>query len=301
MREQLAKPPRDRGIAALAARQHGVIRHDQLKQLGLDKSAIRRRVRAGHLHRVHRGVYAVGHTRLTTSGRFLSAVFAYGDRAVLSHRSAAVLWRLCPRGGARIEVTVPSAGARARRAGLIVHRAAVQETEITASEGIPVTTPVRTLIDLADSCSRRELERAIDEAFYLGLSLTSLRPLQGRRGAGLLAAVLDEHMAGTTRTKSDFEELLLALCRKHGLPQPLVNHVVEGYQVDFVWPRAKLILEADSWSAHGRRSAFERDRLRDAALQVAGWRVIRITWKRLLREPAAVAAQLARLLAAAIA
>jgi very-short-patch-repair endonuclease len=155
---------------------------------------------------------------------------------------------------------------------------------------------MRTLIDLADCSTRRELERTIDEALYLGWDLSSLRPLSGRRGAGLLASVLDEHAAGTTRTRSEFEELLLELCRRYGLPQPVVNQVVEGYEVDFAWPEARLIVEADSWSAHGTRTAFERDRLRDAALETAGWRVIRITWRRLIREPEAVAAQLARLL-----
>jgi very-short-patch-repair endonuclease len=109
--------------------------------------------------------------------------------------------------------------------------------------------------------------------------------------------VLADHAPGTTRTRSDFEELLLALCERHALPRPLVNQVVEGFEVDFVWPDARLIVEADGWSAHGRRSAFERDRVRDAALQVAGWRVIRITWRRLRRAPGGVARQLARLIA----
>lgn len=159
-----------------------------------------------------------------------------------------------------------------------------------------MTTPLRTLVDLADCSTRRQLERAIDEAVFLGWDLSRLEPLPGRRGAGLLANVLDEHAAGTTRTKSDFEELVLALCRRYGLPQPVVNQVVEGYEVDFVWADARLILEADSWSAHRTRGSFERDRLRDAALETAGWRVIRVTWRRLTGEPAAVAAQLARLL-----
>jgi hypothetical protein len=118
--------------------------------------------------------------------------------------------------------------------------------------------------------TRRDLERAVDEAAYLGYELSSVQPLPGRRGAGLLAAVLAEHTAGTTRTKSDFEELLFALCRRHGLPQPLVNEVVEGYEADFVWPGARVIVETDGWSAHRRRTNFERDRLRDAvAAQLA--------------------------------
>lgn len=300
MRELLAEPWPDVRVAALAARQHGVISYRQLKALGLDKSAVERRVRRGALTGVRRGVYAVGHTNLTPEGHFLSAVFACGDCAVLSHGSAAVLWTLRPLKGPRVDVTVPSGGTRARRGALIVHRSPVPPDHRTVRERIPVTTPNRTLIDLADCSTRRELERAIDEAVYLGWDLSSLQPLPGRRGAGLLSSVLDEHQDGTTRTRSDFEELLLDLCRQHDLPEPLVNQTIEGYEVDFTWPEARLIVEADGWSAHRSRTAFERDRLRDADLGAAGWRVIRITWRRLMREPEAVAAQIARLLGVAL-
>jgi very-short-patch-repair endonuclease len=289
-------PSRDPRIAMLAGRQHGVVTRGQLVGLGLDDKGIQRRVHAGRLHRIYRAVYAVGHTKLTREGHFLSAVLACGERAVLSHKSAAELWRLRPAKGPRVDVTVPSGGTRARRGALIVHRSPLPSGHGTVRAGIPVTAPMRTLIDLADCTTRRELERAIDEAHYLGWDLSSLLPVPGRRGAGVLAAVLDDHDAGTTRTKSDFEELLLELCRTYGLPRPMVNQVIGGYEVDFVWPEARLIVEADSWSAHGRRSAFEGDRVRDAALATAGWRVIRITWRRLLREPEVVAAQLAQLL-----
>jgi very-short-patch-repair endonuclease len=296
MREQFAEPPADVRVAALAERQHGIVSYAQLQDMGLDKSAIERRVRRGGLHRVRRGVYAVGHARLTQEGRFLSAVLAYGDRAVLSHNSAAVLWRMRPAKGPRVDVTVPSGGTRARRGAVIVHRSPLPDEDVTVRDSIPVTTPGRTLVDIADCSTRRELERAIDEALYLGLDLSSVQPFPGRRGAGLLASVLNEHAPGTTRTRSDFEEVLLALCREYGLPEPLVNQRIEGYEVDFVWPDARVIVETDSWSAHGRRSTFESDRLRDAALQVAGWRVIRITWRRVTREPEAVAAQLGALI-----
>jgi very-short-patch-repair endonuclease len=284
-------------VAELARQQHGVIRRSQLVALGLGDRAIENRLRAGQLHRIYQGVYAVGHTNLTTEGHYLGAVLACGNHAVLSHRSAAVLWRICPKRGPRVDVTVPSGGTRARRGAVIVHRSPLPPDDTTLQHRIPVTTPVRTIVDLADCSDRRELQRAIDEALYLRLDLTSLQPLPGRRGAGVLAAVLADHVGGTTRTRSDFEELLLALCESHGLPRPLVNQVVCGYEVDFVWPDARLVVETDGWSAHGRRSAFERDRVRDAALQVAGWRVIRITWRRLVTEPGLVASQLMRLLA----
>ncbi len=283
-------------MAELACRQHGVVRRSQLVALGLGDRAIENRLRAGQLHRVYQGVYAVGHTNLTTEGHYLSAVLACGERAVLSHRSAAVMWRICPKRGPRVDVTVPSGGSRARRGAVIVHRSPLPADHVTVRERIPLTTPARTIVDLADCSSRRELERAIDEAVYLRLDLSSMQPLPGRRGAKTLAAVLDAHAAGTTRTRSDFEELLLELCDSHGLPRPLVNQVIAGYEVDFVWPQARLIVETDGWSAHRRRSAFEHDRVRDATLQVAGWRVVRITWRRLVSEPETVARQLAQLL-----
>jgi very-short-patch-repair endonuclease len=291
MAGQLDVPPVDCRILALADRQHGVITWRQLAAAGLDDRAVTRRVRAGRLHRVHRGVYAVGHERLTMHGRFLAAVVSYGDLAVLSHMSAAILHGLRPGHGPRIDLTVPSGGGRARRGAIIVHRSPLPPMETTVRDAIPI-------IDLADVSTRRILERVIDEAAYLRLDLACLQPRPGRRGSGLLARVLAEHAPGSTRTRSDLEELMLSLCRSSGLPEPEVNRQIEGYLVDFVWRDARLIVETDGWQAHGTRSAFERDRIRDAHLIALGWRVVRITARRLAREPERVAAQLARLLGA---
>ena len=289
--------PVDSRVAALAARQHGVITRAQLTALGLSDDAIRRRVRAGRLHRIHRGVYAVGHPRLTMHGRLLAAVVSYGDRAVASHRSAAVLWKLLPERGPRVDVTVTGGGGRGRRGAIIVHRSALPAEAVTVRDGIPVTTPLRTLVDLADVLPRRALERAMDEAAYLRLDLRGLQPVPGRRGAGQLRRVLAGHEAGSTRTRSRLEELMLALCRRAGLPEPEVNQTIQGYEADFVWREARLIVETDGWAAHGTRAAFERDRRRDAQHTAAGWRVVRITIRRLEEEPEAVAEQLRRLLA----
>jgi very-short-patch-repair endonuclease len=208
-----------------------------------------------------------------------------------------VLWGLLPERGPRIDVTVPTGGGRSRRGALIVHRSPLPSDEVAVRDAVPVTTPARTVLDLADGLARRELERTLDEAAYLRLDLDGLRPRRGRRGAGLLARVLAEHEAGATRTRSELEERMLALCRRASLPLPEVNSEVEGYEADFVWPRATLIVETDGWAAHGTRAAFERDRLRDAHHVAAGWRVVRITKRRLQREPDAVAAQLRRLAA----
>jgi hypothetical protein len=295
---KLVRPSIEKRIAALAERQHGVITHRQLLRLGLSRSTIARWVREGWLHRVHRGVYAVGHSKLTREGRYMAAVLACGDGAVLSHFSAAVLWEILPERGPRVDVTVPTAGGRGKHRLVIVHRAALTAREVMEMRGIALTKPGRTLVDLADVLPRRTLERALDEAAYLRLDLEALEPRPGRRGAGRLAAVLARHTVGSTRTRGELEERMLALCRGAGLPAPEVNGDVMGYEIDFVWREARLVVETDGWEAHGTRAAFERDRRRDAALVAAGWRVVRITWQRLEREPAGVARELRRLLAA---
>ena len=298
MEGKLARDPVDRRIAALAARQHGVVTRAQLGQVGLSGTPIDKRARAGRLHRLHRGVYAVGHGRLTLHGRFMAAVLACGDGAALSHGSAALLWGLPWTEGARIDVTVPGRGARSARRLVVVHRASLEPGEASAKSGIPVTSPGRTLIDLADYGRRRPLERALDEAAYLRLDVSGLEPRHGRRGSGLLAQVLAAHMWGTTFTRSQLEERFLSLCRQHELPPPEVNQRVQRYEVDFVWRARRLIVETDGHAAHGTRVAFERDRVRDAELTAAGWRVVRMTHRRLLGQPGAVAAQLAHLLQA---
>ncbi|MGH2763972.1 MAG: DUF559 domain-containing protein [Thermoleophilaceae bacterium] len=296
MREKLDKHSLYQRVAALATHQHGVVSRAQLIDLGLTDYAIRRQVRSARLHRVHRGVYAVGHPRLTLHGRFLAAVLRYGDQAVLSHASAAVLWGLLQDRGPRIDLTVPGGGGRARRNAIIVHRSPLPEHHVTVKDSIPVTTPARTVIDLADVSPRRRVERVIDEAAYLGLELDGLRPIHGRRGAGLLRRVMVDHDVGSTRTQSDLEEVMLALCRRFGLAQPRFNTKVLTHLVDCVWDEARLVVETDGWQGHRSRGAFERDRRRDAELTAAGWRVVRITWRRLEQESELVAAQLARLL-----
>jgi very-short-patch-repair endonuclease len=292
----LVQPPADRRIVALAERQHGVVTRRQLGELGVGKSAIDARIRDGRLWRVHQGVYAVGRPTLTLHGRFIAAVFSCGANAALSHIAAGVLLSLLEERGPRIDVTVPRGGQRRRRGAVIIHRAALPATDVTLKHGIPVTTPARTLIDLADLLPRRRLERALDEAAYLRLDVTDLQPRPGRRGSGTLKELVERHHAGTTRTRSDLEERMLSLLHRFRLPTPEVNATIEGYTVDFAWREQRLIVETDGWAAHGTRSAFERDRRRDADLLAAGWRVLRISCERLEREPAWVAQRIAEAL-----
>ena len=282
----------DGRVAELARRQHGVVARSQLLSLGLGKSAIGEWVQRERLHPLHRGVYALGHLNMTRNGHFMAAVLACGDKAALSHFSAAVLWGMLG-GDGKIHVTAP--GHRVRR-GLVVHRAPLPAEEITTRAGIPVTNPARTLIDLADVAPRRTLERALDEAEFLRLDCTGLAPRHGRRGSGLLTSVLADHRPGSTRTRSELEELFLALCDKHGLPRPEVNVHIEGYECDFVWPEQRLIVETDGAAAHAGERRRARDLERDADLVAAGWRVIRVTYERLAREPERVVEQIARAL-----
>jgi very-short-patch-repair endonuclease len=169
---------------------------------------------------------------------------------------------------------------------------------------IPVTTPARTLLDLATILPRRQLERAIDEAQRLNIcnedGLDEIVGAHfGRAGAGALRAVLDEHRSGSTATRNDFEERFLALCRSHRLPQPDVNARLLDYVVDFLWPEERLAVELDGRATHGTRRAFQADRDRDGRLAVAGYRVLRFTWFDVTRRPAVVADRVRRLLAIA--
>jgi very-short-patch-repair endonuclease len=288
----------DARIGRLAAAQHGVVARRQLVALGLSRHAIDGRVRRGRLYPAGRGVYAVGRPGLTRNGAFLAAVLACGAGAVLSHESAAALWGLPARDGPP-HVTVPTAAGRRPRAGLVLHRSPLSPHEIRSRAGIPLTSPARTLVDLADVAPRRVLERALDEAEYLRLDCTGLAPRRGRPGAGLLSRVLAEHRLGSTRTRSELEERLLRAAAEEGLPAPEARVHVLGHEVDFIWRAAGLIVEMDGRAAHTTRRAFERDRARDAELAEAGHRVIRVTHARMERDAAAVAAQIGRLLAAA--
>ena len=249
------------------------------------------------MHRVHRGVYAVGHPVLTVNGRRMAAVLAGGPGAVLSHASAAALWGIRPTSATRIDVTVRSAGGRAKRPGLRIHRTpTLRADEITEHQAIRVTTPARTLLDLAATLPRRALERALDEAeiheLYDLASLDAMaRTHAGERGARHLRRALDED-GDPTLTDSELEELMLALCEEHGLERPEPQAWVAGLRVDFLFAASRLVVETDGYRYHRTRRAFERDRERDAILARAGYRTLRFTHRQLTREPAMVAATL---------
>lgn len=287
----------DLAIGALAERQHGVVRRRQLLELGVGSGAIDRRLKLGRLRPVHRGVYTIGHRLLTQDGRWMAAVLACGPHAVLSHRAAAALWGM--RGHIRTEVTVP--GGQRGRSGMTVHRAALPPDERTTHRGIPTTTVPRTLLDLSAVVKRNELRGALREAEHQRLTdPLSLHDLVARyeRRPGLRAvrALLAEASVGASIIRSELEERFQDFLIRADLPLPRTNAVVEGYEVDCVWPEQRLIVELDGHASHSPAHAFEVDRARDRRLEAAGWRVIRITWRQLVQEPELVEADLRRLL-----
>ncbi len=289
----------DRAIDELAGRQHGVVARRQLLEAGVASHVIDRRLRAGRLRRVHQGVYQVGPVTAPRA-REMAAVLACGPSAVLSHGSAAALWRLTPERDAGPVEVITRAGARSRR-GLRVRRiGTLRADEVTRLSGIPVTTAPRTLYDLAGTTGSRELERAVAEAFALRLATPArLRTVVSRhartRGSASLRAILE---AGEpARTRSEAEERFLELIRKAGIQRPAANVKIGRLEVDFLWQRERLVVEIDGSAFHSSPRAFERDRRRDAVLIAAGYRVARITWRQLAEEPEAVLARLVKALA----
>ena len=295
-------------LVALAARQHAVFSLTQLRGFGLTPSAVHKRVAVGRLHRVHHGVYSLlPPTLLSREGRFLAAVLACGPGAVLSHRSAAALHELRRTDRAGIDVTVPGRTSHSHD-GIDVHRSTtLLPADTVEINRIPCTTIPRTLLDLAAVVGRRSLERALDQAEVLealdaGALAAQIERNRATRAAKLLRAVLDEHRAGATATWSELEERFLALCRAARVPTPEVNAWITpgdggpALRVDFLWRAQRLIVETDGHAFHATRQAFERDRRRDQRLTLAGWRVVRVTWLQLMREPRATARLLAELL-----
>jgi predicted transcriptional regulator of viral defense system len=288
----------DLAIAALADEQHGVVSRRQLLERGISPRSVQHRVEIGRLHLVHRGVYAVGRRNLTKHGRYMGAVLAVGDRAVLSHRSAADLWGLLPSDRRTIDVATP-ANARPRP-GIRPHRTiSLDVDETTAHHGIPTTTPARTLIDLAEIATRRELERALDQAEHR--ELLDLRDLQGGRiGAKRIRSRLRVHAPATTITNSNLEERFLALVDRAGLPRPHLNvplALPDGTEIraDALWRTHHLVVELDG-PQHARPRAARRDRSRDAQLQIAGFTIIRFTGRDIELDPDSVRAVLTTIL-----
>jgi very-short-patch-repair endonuclease len=272
VREESAITTVNRAIAAVAARQFGVITFAQLIEAGLSRTSISRWVQSRRLYRLHQGVYsAIPPELLAVQGHWRAAVLALGDGAGLADLAAAAHWDMIRPPSGPIHVIVPGGGGRRRRRGIIVHRSStLLPHEIVMRNGIPVTTPTRTLADL-----RRRLP---DYRFAPILRRAEKLRLDTGQQAG---------MEDPDRT--ELERRFLALCRRHSLPSPDCQVIIGPYTVDFLWPEVGLIVEVDGWEDHGTRSAFESDRERDAWLVAAGYRVVRFTWRQVNSEGPEVA------------
>lgn len=305
---------------ALAADQHGVVSRSQLERAGLSIDVADRYLRIGRMTRLHRGVYQLG-PAAGPHARLMAAALACGDTAALSHLSGAGLWRLLIESDGIVDVTV--SGRSESRAGIRVHRAQLRPDEVTVMQGMRVTTPARTLYDLAgmvvesrrelpargpirngaDNSSRvvvhRDVERALAEAlvqrFTTRPAMLAWLDHRHGHGASLLRELLESNVKPAL-TRSEAEERFLDLVRRGNTGDPAVNVIVERYEVDFLWRAERLIVEVDGHRYHASKRAFENDRRRDAVLAAAGYTVMRVTWDQLTHEHEAVLVRLARAL-----
>jgi very-short-patch-repair endonuclease len=282
--------PLELQISQIAGRQDNLITWEQLVRIGVGRRAVARRVENGRWQRIHKTVYLIGPAPPTLSAKARAAVFTCGDSAVLSHRTAAVMWRLLPI-PPEPELHVIVAGRNPGvKPGIHIHRVAeLQQDERALRNGIPLTTPARTVCDLAATEPLRHVESALAEARIHRLATDRqihavIQRAPTRPGAPIIRTLLEqEDDSGYTRSKA--ERLLRDLIAKANLERPLFNEPLLGFVVDALWPQQRLIVEVDGYTYHSHRAAFERDRARDQQLIAAGYRVIRITWIQLRDRP----------------
>jgi hypothetical protein len=281
----------DRWVAELAKRQHGYVTRSQLLKGGLGAEAIKYRIRSGRLIRVYTGVYAVGHLPTVAIDRAHAALLACGRDAVLAHGSAASGWGIFTEWRMPFEVIVPCVR---RHPGIVVHRARLARQDIRYTLGLRLTSPARTVLDLAPRLTPRRLVRAVDDLRHAHLirrqHLADVVARYPRHPGAARVRLLLEHDRGPSR--SDFELAFLAFCRQHGLPEPLINATVAEREVDAYFPAERVIVELDSWNFHRTRASFNSDRDRDADMLTLDLPTLRITWDRLTRTPAREAARL---------
>jgi hypothetical protein len=278
-------------LSALAARQWGVASALQLRALGLSKATISRWSATGRLHRVHPGVYAVGHTRLSTEGRLVAALLYAGPGAALSHATAAWWWQLIDHEPMRIEISAPR-DTRSLSAALIHHPRHLNRTE---HRGLSITTIAQTLLDFAVSAPPDRLRRALAESEFrrlLDRNAIETVLVRGHPGTVALRRCLESHYPDLARTRSVLEERFLSLCRSGGIPLPEVNVKISGLTVDTLWREQRVIVELDGHAGHGTPARLERDHQRDLRLRAAGYLVLRYTWQQITRQREQVIADL---------
>jgi very-short-patch-repair endonuclease len=272
----------------LARAQHGVVARRQLLALGFTRGAIAHRLRTGRLHLVERGVYAVGRRELTPHGRWMAAVLACGEGAVLSHRSAAAVYGICAERRGAIEITVRRSGMVHRDGLKVRRRPSLPEADVGTLRNIPITSPARTVIDLATVLGPKGLERAVNDADKLDLidPETLRREVDARPGVpGVrpLRRLLDRDTF--VLFDDELERLFLPLALESGLPLPRTREMVNGFEVDFHWPELRLVVETDGLRYHRTPSAQARDALRDQTHTAAGYARLRFPHFQVRHEP----------------
>ena len=286
----------DQLIGLVAGRQDGVILREQLRALGLGRGAIAHRCKRGLLRPLHTGVFLWGQLTPTPDARARAAAFVAGAGAFVTHAWALSLWRLHGPIDGPVDVTV--VGRRVRHRGIRGHESEpLHRPDVRLLRGIPVTAPARSLLDGASELSARDLAAAVEQAQINRLVTRSdiaaaLQRAPRRAGARALRALLDE----PAFTRSQAERMLVALLRAATLPQPLFNARIEGFEVDALWRRERVVLEFDSYAFHATRAAFERDRRKTAALARRRYVVLRTTWRELTEASHALIARTAEAL-----
>lgn len=283
-------------IGRVAARQHGIVTSRQLAALDVGRGAVAHRMRRGLLHAIHRGVYLWGPPGPSRLARAQAALLACGEDARLSHGTSAALhgFRSPPTGP--LDVTIPGRHVRIR--GIRTHESPVAVAEWRTVAGMPVTSPARALLEIAPTLSPRELADAVEQAQVKRLLTkrdleAAIERAGGRAGVRALRAVLEE----PAFTRSWAERRVVALLRAAKLPRPVFNAEAEGFEVDALWRRERVVLEFDSYAFHATKAAFHRDRRKTAALQRGRYVVLRTTWRELTKESHALIARTAEALA----
>jgi very-short-patch-repair endonuclease len=292
----------DARIRAIAERQHARVSRAQLLAFGVSPDAIGRRLRNRRLERVHTGVYGLPNTTDLPLAIEAAALLACGDRAVLSHHSAATLHGLRPGTARPVHVTIPGERGGPAPEGVIVHRSlTLTAADTRIHQGLPIASPARTLLDVAATLADRDIERLLDEALYVQriLKLGDVRDVLARAGGhpgrARLSRVAGSRARRSTQTESPPEETLFALIRKAGLPEPEVQVHILGYRLDFFWRELRLAVEVDAYGTHGSPARFESDRRRDARLLAEeGIIVLRLTKAAIEERPIEAIALLAR-------
>jgi hypothetical protein len=292
MRTQSATDP----VVQIAERQCGVISRDQLLSSLLTPSRVKRWIAAGRLFPVHRGVYALGHRRLSSEARVRAALLYAGPDAALSPTTAAWWWQLHARAPTTIHLTTTRRPRDQR--GLRIHRRRV--VEAVTHRGLRVTSIPRTLLDLASTLPFDQLRRALAEADYRDLldpPAVSAILDRGHAGSTALRSALARHLPALAATRSVLEERFLHLCERSGVPLPEMNVWIDGFLVDALWRSERVVVELDGYRAHASTARIESDRARDLRLRALGFVVLRYTWAQITKRPAATVSDLRSALA----